>query len=114
MNTGTILEIGELTENVDEVFTLESQVSISFSNVQDPLLDARVKKSSLLAVRTPMSGDVPATLNLAQVPNLYQVPRLMIQPFRRPLVNTSKFPRPVNGLPVGEGPGCSLVVGFGE
>jgi hypothetical protein len=74
MSTSITLEIGELTENVDEVFTLESQVSISFSNVQDPLLDARVKKSSLSAARISISGDAPATLNLAQVPDLYQVP----------------------------------------
>lgn len=50
-----------------------------------------------------------AAVNVAQVPVVYQVPPLMMQPSILPLVVTGSVPLPENGLP-----GVVVVVGLGE
>ncbi len=90
----------ELTEKT-VASTLELQVNLSPSNEHEPLLEASVK---------PLSSEDSLATNLAQVPEVYHVPRLMMHPFRCPLVKTSRYPRPENDLSVEDGLGYALVL----
>ena len=64
-----------------------------------PLLDVSVK---------PLPEGV--AVKVAQVPPMYQVPALMMQPFAVPPVETWRVPLPEKGVPVGLVPGAVVVV----
>lgn len=58
----------------------------------------------------------PDAVKVAQVPEVYQVPLDMMQPFLLPLVRTLRVPRPLKGVPgveveVGDEPGEVPVLG---
>ena len=64
-----------------------------------PLLDLSVK---------PLPDGV--AVKVAQLPPIYQVPAVMMQPFDVPPVETWRVPLPEMGVPVGLVPGAVVVV----
>lgn len=117
---GYAVERKWLTLNSTGFEILESQVKMSFLKAQGPFRDESVKVSSVginINVNVALflcNGHEPEAffaLNVAQVPDEYQVPRPIMQPRCWPIVETTKLPLPTNGVPVGLG-GCRVVVGF--
>ena len=88
--------------NTDGVVTVDAQVRTLLLTAHFPLLDVSVKPDP-----------DAAAVNVAHVPVVYHVPRLMIQPVFFPPVVTGRVPLPekgVPGVPVGPLPTVVVVV----
>lgn len=74
------------------LLTNGEQLNAPSTTAHFPFVDSRLNPSSALAAR-----------KVAQVPLVYHVPPLMMQPLFLPPVLTFKCPLPLNGGPVGSG-----------